>query len=110
MIRMSEEKDKKEKKESAVNPEDVKGKIHLRIMNPDRMIHEEYIDSLFVQGDTGEYEILPFHYPVFGLLRQGDLIMDWERKLRVEKGILRFSDNECVVLVELSVDRIKERQ
>ncbi len=107
---MADDKQKKEKKDSEAKPEDVKGKIHLRIMNPDRMIHEEYIDSLFVQGDTGEYELLPFHYPVFGLLRQGDLIMNWEKKLRVDKGVLRFNDNECVVLVELSVDKIKEKE
>ena len=77
------------------------GIFDLKIMNPDRIIFEGEISNLFVQGDTGEFEILPYHYPVLSLLREGTLIIDWKYSLPVKKGVLRFFKNACVVLVEM---------
>jgi F0F1-type ATP synthase epsilon subunit len=74
----------------------------LLIMDPDRVIFEGKVSSLFVKGDTGEFEILPFHYPVLSLLTLGDIIVNWKYKLSVKKGILRFFMNQCVIIVELN--------
>ena len=72
------------------------------IMDPDRVVYEGKVYSLFLRGDTGEFEILAFHYPVLSLLADGDIVMDWKYTLAIKKGILRFFMNECVIIVELA--------
>jgi len=80
-------------------PED-EVKFKLSIMDPDRVIFEGDASSIFLKGDTGEFEILPFHYPVLSILAEGDVIIDWKYRLPIRNGIVRFFMNECVVIVE----------
>lgn len=70
------------------------------IMTPDRLIYEKDVQSLFLTGDHGEYELLPYHYPVLGILQKGSIIIDWRESVDVISGILRFFANDCIVLVE----------
>lgn len=79
----------------------VEPQFDLLIMDPDRVIFEGKATSLFLRGDTGEFEILPFHYPVLSLLAEGDIVIGWKYALAIKKGIIRFFLNECVIIVEL---------
>ena len=69
-------------------------------MSPKTLIYENEIHSLFVSGDKGEYELLSYHYPVLGLIKETSLIIDWKESVSVKAGIIRFFANECIVLVE----------
>lgn len=70
------------------------------ILSPKNLIFENEVNSLFIIGDRSEYEILPYHYPLIGLVRKGDVIIDWKFRIPVRSGILRFFANECTILVE----------
>jgi len=70
------------------------------ILSPKSLIFENEVNSLFIIGDRSEYEILPYHYPLIGLVRKGDVIIDWKFRIPVRSGILRFFANECTILVE----------
>jgi F0F1-type ATP synthase epsilon subunit len=80
-------------------PEEVR-KFKLSIMDPDRVIFEGEASNLFLKGDTGEFELQPFHYPVLSVLAEGDVIIDWKYRLPIRNGIVRFFMNECVLIVE----------
>ena len=69
-------------------------------MSPRTLIYENEIQSLFLTGDQGEYELLAYHYPVLGLLKEGSIIIDWKESFAIKAGIVRFFANECIVLVE----------
>ena len=77
------------------------GNFKLLILDAEKKIFEGEIMSLFIQGDTGEYEVLPYHYPILGLLKQGQIIIDWKYFIDVRKGIIKFFKNDCVIIVEL---------
>lgn len=77
-------------------------KFKLKIMNPDRMLYEGDIGALFVAGDTGEFEVLAYHYPVLSLLKEGELVIDWENYIPIKSGIIKFFRNDCVVMIELA--------
>ena len=72
------------------------------ILSPKNLIFEDEITSLYIIGDRTEYELLPYHYPLIGLVQGGDIIIDWKRKIPIRSGILRFFANECTILVEES--------
>jgi len=70
------------------------------IMTPDALLYEKDVYSVFLTGDKGEYELLPYHYPVLGILKEGNIIIDWQESVPIKMGILRFFANDCIILVE----------
>ncbi len=72
----------------------------ITIMTPDKLVYENEIHSLFVTGDRGEYELLPYHYPVLGIVSESNIILNWKECIPVKTGVLRFFANDCIILVE----------
>ena len=66
--------------------------------------------SIFFMGDKVEYEILAYHYPLLGVLKKGDIIINWKEKIAVQGGIVRFFANECIVLVEEVLGKKKNEE
>jgi F-type H+-transporting ATPase subunit epsilon len=70
------------------------------ILNPKRTIYEGEAKSVFLPGDTGEFEVLELHKPIISLLRQGEIIINWNKSVAITKGIVRMRKDELVALVE----------
>jgi F-type H+-transporting ATPase subunit epsilon len=70
------------------------------ILNPKRTIYEGQAKSVFLPGDTGEFEVLELHKPIISILRRGEIIIDWNKSVAISKGIMRMRKDELVVLVE----------
>ena len=77
-----------------------KGTFKCIIMSPRTLIYENEVRSLFLTGDQGECELLAYHYPMIGILKQGNVIIDWKESVSIQRGIIRFFANECIILVE----------
>ena len=77
-----------------------KGTFKCVIMSPRSLIYENEIHSIFLTGDRGEYEILAYHYPVLGILKQSQVVIDWKEAISIKAGIVRFFANECIIIVE----------
>jgi len=74
--------------------------VKLTILSPKQVIYEGEAKSLFLPGDRAEFELLDYHAPILSLLLPGDVVVDWEERIPISKGIVRFDNNECVILVE----------
>ena len=74
--------------------------MNVKILDPQRVLFEGEAKSVFLPGDHGEFELLDYHAPLISLLRAGQVTIDWETTIPIKKGIAKFDDNECVVLVE----------
>ena len=44
--------------------------------------------------------MLSYHYPLVGLVVEGDVVIDQFIRIPVRSGIIRFYANECTILVE----------
>ena len=64
------------------------------------MVFDGEAKSVFLPGDQAEFELLDFHAPIVSLLTPGHVVLDWERSIPIQKGMVRFDNNECVILVE----------
>jgi len=82
-----------------------KGNFKCTILSPNDLIYENQISSIFLTGDSGEYEILAYHYPLIGVLVRGDVVIDWKEKFPINGGIVRFFANECVILVDEGIKK-----
>lgn len=74
--------------------------FRVTILNPKRTIYEGEAKSVFLPGDTGEFEVLELHKPIISLLRRGEIIIDWTKSVAISKGIMRMRKDELVALVE----------
>ncbi|MBU0468014.1 MAG: hypothetical protein KKD07_09490 [Candidatus Omnitrophica bacterium] len=70
------------------------------IISPYRLIYEKEAESVFLTGDTGEYELLAYHYPLLGVLVKGDVVIDMKERIPINGGVVRFFANECTIMVE----------
>ena len=77
-----------------------KGTFKCTIMTPDALIYENEVQSVFLTGDHGEYELLPYHYPVLGILKRSHIILDWKESVSIKMGLIRFFANDCIILIE----------
>lgn len=55
---------------------------------------------MFLPGDMAEFELLDYHAPIVSLLRPGKVIVDWNLTIPIKNGMVKFDNNECMVLVE----------
>lgn len=70
------------------------------ILSPRKLVYENEVHSVFLKGDRGEYELLPYHYPLLGVLKKSDIIINWNESISIKGGVVRFFANECVIMVE----------
>jgi len=83
-----------------------KSTFKISIMTPESLLYSKEVESVFFTGDKGEYELLPYHYPVLGVLTEGNIILNWREAVPIKFGIVKFFANDCVVLVE-ELERIR---
>ncbi len=54
----------------------------------------------FLPGDGGEFEVMAFHKSAISLLKEGKVIVDQEQEFPLKRGIMRFRNEELVILAE----------
>ena len=81
----------------------------IAIMTPEALLYQKEVESAFFIGDRGEYELLPYHYPVIGILKAGNIILNWREAVPIKFGVIRFFANDCIVLVE-EIERIRSKK
>lgn len=74
--------------------------MHVQILNPKHILFEGEAKSVFLPGDMAEFELLDHHAPIVSLLNRGEVILDWEKKIPITRGMVKFDRNECMILVE----------
>jgi len=82
------------------------GNFKCTIMSPNRLIFEKEVESVFLRGDQGEYELLAYHFPLIGVLEKGDIVINWSEKIPIQGGIVRFFANECTIMVEEVIEHL----
>jgi F-type H+-transporting ATPase subunit epsilon len=69
-------------------------------LNPKHVVFQGEVTSVFLPGDAGEFELLAYHVPLVSLLKEGEIIVDWETRIPIKRGMVRFLKEECVILLE----------
>lgn len=70
------------------------------ILTPERILYEGETRSVFLPGDTGEFEVLEFHKPIISKLKEGTIVLDWKTEIPVKGGAVRVSSNRLTAIVE----------
>jgi len=74
--------------------------MHVTVITPQELLYEGAAQSVFLRGDQGEFELMDHHAPLISLLTRGDVVIDWDRHIPINRGIARIDNDECVIIVE----------
>jgi len=74
--------------------------IKTTILTTNRVLFEGETWSVFLPGETGEFEVLELHKSIISLLREGSIIIDGDKEIPIKKGAMRMSGDELVVIAE----------
>ena len=74
--------------------------MKVKILNPKHVVFDGEAKSVFLPGDMAEFELMDFHAPIVSLLRPGKVIVDWDKAIPIKRGMVKFYQNECMILVE----------
>ncbi|MBA4387809.1 MAG: hypothetical protein C0404_07500 [Verrucomicrobia bacterium] len=77
-----------------------RSRLKVTILNPKHVLYEGEARSVFLPGDLAEFELMDHHTPIVSLLRPGNVVVDWKTSIKIKRGMVKFSNNECMVLVE----------
>jgi len=72
----------------------------LKVLNPRQVVFEGQVKNVFFPGDMAEFEVMAYHAPIVSLLKEGEIVVDWNTRIPIKKGMVRFLGDECVVLLE----------
>ena len=79
----------------------------LKILNPKKVVYDGQVRNIFFPGDSGEFELMAYHAPIVSLLKEGEIVIDWNTHIPIKKGMVRFFGDECVVLLEQEGGRVR---
>ena len=85
------------------------GNFKCIILSPNKLVYENEVQSIFLTGDRGEYEILAYHYPLLGVLKKGDVVINGQERIPISGGVVRFFANECIIMVEEKIRRVGKK-
>ncbi len=77
----------------------------LIIISPDSTIFEGECSSLIFEAPDGKYGIQANHAPLISAVSKGTLSITSsgkEESLTVPGGVLKFENNECIIITQIS--------
>lgn len=72
----------------------------LQVLSLVRVLFDGDVESVYLNGDEGEYELLPFHFPLVGALPEGEIKILGKKSIPLRTGVVLFDQNKCTILVE----------
>lgn len=69
------------------------------ILNSRRVLFEGTAKSVILPGESGVFEVLPFHKDIISRLIAGNLFLDNE-EMPIKRGIVKVHKDKVTVIVE----------
>lgn len=73
--------------------------LQVSVLSPEKIIFQGKAERVILPGESGVFEILPFHKRLLSRLLSGTIIID-EKLIPVFRGVVRVGDNEITIIME----------
>jgi len=73
--------------------------LDVSLFNPKAAMYEGKAKSVVVPGESGVFEVLPFHKRIISRLISGTLYID-ENGFPIRRGVIKVNQNQVTIIVE----------
>ena len=73
--------------------------INVSILNPQRVVFKGTASSVILPGESGVFEVLPFHKNIISRLISGKIFVD-NRSFAIKRGVVNVKQNNVSIIVE----------
>jgi F0F1-type ATP synthase epsilon subunit len=77
-----------------------KARFELKILSAEGLIFHDQVESLYLYGHEGEFELLPYHFPLIAALPEGNVEIANHGAIPIKEGIVFFKQNSCKLLID----------
>ena len=74
--------------------------FRLQVLSLVRMLYDGAVESVYLTGDEGEYELLPYHFPLIGAIPEGEIKVAGQVSIPLRAGVVLFENNKCTIIIE----------
>ena len=87
-----------------------KNLFELEVLSLKGLIFEEDVSSVYLFGVEGEFELLPYHFPLLAAIVESEIQIKGFDSLPVWLGVVMFRDNQCTIIAEMAegYDKLKK--
>jgi F-type H+-transporting ATPase subunit epsilon len=82
---------------------DEKPKVHVIIVDPDKVVYEGDATRVFAPGKIAELALLPEHTPLYSELTAGPVIIEevtgTKQEFKIDGGVAKMQNNELHILI-----------
>ena len=78
-----------------------KSKFPLEVVSTNGIIFQEDVESVYLFGTEGEFELLPYHFPLVASLAPSEIKIEGNDPLPIQSGVVMFADNRCTIVAEM---------
>ncbi len=76
-------------------------RFNLTIMSLKGLAFDDHVESIYLTGDDGEFELLAFHHPLVASIPEGDVKIAGHDSIPIKVGVLSFRNNQCRIIAEV---------
>ena len=74
--------------------------FRLLVVSLKGILFDDQVESVYLRGDEGEFELLAFHYPLLASLPESDIQIAHHDPIPIRVGVVMFNQNTCTVVIE----------
>ncbi len=78
----------------------MKATFALKVTCIEGIVFEDQVESVYLSGAEGEFELLPFHHPILAALPEGEIKIAHKEGISIKVGVVYFKDNTCLIITE----------
>ncbi len=79
-------------------------RFNLQVLSLKGLAFDDLVESVYLSGDDGEFELLAFHHPLVASIPEGELKIAGHACIPIKVGVLSFRNNQCRIIAEVDPD------
>lgn len=77
--------------------------LNVRVFTPEEILFQGQAEHVIVPGESGVFEVLPFHKRILSRLLSGVIIIDKE-SIPIFRGIIQAGENQINIIMENKIE------
>ncbi|MBU9889898.1 MAG: hypothetical protein KTQ49_08545 [Candidatus Omnitrophica bacterium] len=76
-------------------------RFNLQVLSLKGMAFDDMVESVYLDGEDGEFELLAYHHPLVAAIPKGEIKIAGHDSIPIIVGIINFRENRCRIIAQV---------